>query len=147
MPIEDYISILYYRSQYELVRYELASFLVPSPSRTLHTYSPRTRLPVHQHLNGPKKFPASHAWICWSKIEILLLQYSPTCYHNPIFDRYNIIYFQFSYRENIYIYIDLYRKFTWEIHMKVKIRKLRDQDCPGWRWNSTGWRFWHARAS
>ena len=19
--------------------------------------------------------------------------------------------------------------------------------CPGWRWNSTGWRFWHARAS
>ena len=35
--------------------------------RTLHTYSPRTRLPVHQHLNGPKKFPASHAWICWSK--------------------------------------------------------------------------------
>ena len=28
--------------------------------------------------------------ICWSKIEILLLQYSPTCYHNPIFDRYYI---------------------------------------------------------
>ena len=41
MPIEDYnfISILYYRSQYELVRYELASFLIHCPSNSPHIFT------------------------------------------------------------------------------------------------------------